>query len=92
MSTLAALGDETRFKILELLRDGERCVCDINDAVDVQQSLLSFHLKILREAGLVRAVKRGRWVHYSIDTARMSAVEDMVNSFTIVTNVAAECC
>src|SRR5690606_26846092 len=48
-----ALSDETRLRIVDLLQRGERCVCELQDALGAAQSRLSFHLKVLREAGLV---------------------------------------
>ncbi|MGH7542071.1 MAG: ArsR/SmtB family transcription factor [Gemmatimonadota bacterium] len=66
-----ALSDETRLGILRLLRDGERCVCELTEALDVAQSLLSFHLKTLKEAGLVSDRRDGRWVYYSLDSAAL---------------------
>jgi ArsR family transcriptional regulator len=62
-----ALSDDTRIRILEALVGKETCVCELVDRLDVAQPLLSHHLKTLREAGLVRAEKRGRWMFYSID-------------------------
>lgn len=59
-----ALSDPKRRRILSLLREGERCVCELVDEMDVGQSLLSFHLKTLREAGLVKGRRDGRWIHY----------------------------
>lgn len=59
-----ALSDPKRRRILALLREGERCVCELVDAMEVSQSLLSFHLKTLKEAGLVEDRRDGRWVHY----------------------------
>ncbi len=61
-----ALSDEKRLAILDLLRAGERCVCDIAGPIGMKQSLLSFHLKVLREAGLLRSARVGKWIHYSI--------------------------
>jgi ArsR family transcriptional regulator len=62
-----ALSDETRLAVVEMLRDGERCLCDLQDALDVAQSRLSFHLKVLKDAGLVSDRKAGRWVHYALN-------------------------
>ncbi len=59
-----ALSDETRLAIVERLRNGERCVCDLTDVLEAAQSRLSFHLKVLREAGLVDCRKEGRWAYY----------------------------
>ena len=61
-----ALSDETRLAIVERLRGGERCVCDLTDLLDAAQSRLSFHLKVLKEAGLVSDRREGRWVHYAL--------------------------
>jgi ArsR family transcriptional regulator, arsenate/arsenite/antimonite-responsive transcriptional repressor len=62
-----ALSDETRVRIVDLLREGELCVCEVTEALELPQSLLSFHLKVLREAGLVRDRRKGRWVYYALD-------------------------
>ena len=62
-----ALSDETRLRILERLRRGERCVCELTDALDAAQSRLSFHLRILKEAGLVRDRRDGRWTYYAVN-------------------------
>ena len=62
-----ALSDETRLQLLELLRGGEQCVCDLTDALDAAQSRLSFHLKTLKDAGLVTDRKQGRWVYYALN-------------------------
>lgn len=69
-----ALSDETRLRILELLRSGERCVCDLSDAIGAQQSRLSFHLRTLKEAGLVSDRRQGRWIYYGL---RVEAFEEM---------------
>lgn len=61
-----ALSDPTRLEILERLRGGERCVCDLVDLIGGGQSRLSFHLKTLKEAGLVHDRREGRWVHYAL--------------------------
>ena len=61
-----ALSDETRLRIIELLRGGEHCVCELTEALDLGQSLLSFHLKTLKEAGLVTDRREGRWMYYAV--------------------------
>lgn len=61
-----ALGDETRLRLLELLREGEQCVCDLTDALRTPQPLLSFHLRTLKDAGLVTDRREGRWVYYAL--------------------------
>lgn len=62
-----ALSDETRLRILKLLEHGELCVCDIVAALDMIQPKVSFHLNVLKEAGLLRDRKDGRWIHYSLN-------------------------
>ena len=61
-----ALSDPTRLAVLELLRRGERCVCDLTGVLETGQSRLSFHLKTLKDAGLVADRRAGRWVYYSL--------------------------
>jgi ArsR family transcriptional regulator len=73
-----ALSDEKRLRILEILRAGECCVCDLSEALDVRQSLLSFHLKTLRDAGLVIDRKEGRWVHYSLSRDTLAEMAEHV--------------
>jgi ArsR family transcriptional regulator len=63
---LQALADENRLRILDALRGGERCVCQLTESLELGQSLLSHHLRVLRDAGLVVDRRDGRWVHYSL--------------------------
>ena len=72
-----ALSDETRLAILDMLRDGERCVCDLQDALDAAQSRLSFHLRVLREAGLVIDRREGRWAYYAVVPAALQEAHDL---------------
>jgi ArsR family transcriptional regulator len=61
-----ALSDPTRLKIVRKLKHGERCVCELTDALDAAQSRLSFHLKVLKDAGVVSDRRDGRWVYYEL--------------------------
>ncbi len=61
-----AFSEPTRIRILHLLRSGELCVCDLITALDVTQSTLSTHLKVIRDAGLVTTRRSGKWIHYSL--------------------------
>ncbi|HET8684914.1 MAG TPA: metalloregulator ArsR/SmtB family transcription factor [Micromonosporaceae bacterium] len=64
---LAVVADPVRWRLLAHLADGAtRCVCDLQPVAAVAANLLSYHLKVLREAGLVRATRRGRWMDYTI--------------------------
>lgn len=64
-----ALCDENRLQILELLRSGEKCACKLLDDLQITQSTLSHHMKLLCDAGIVQGRKDGKWVHYSIDSS-----------------------
>lgn len=75
---MKALSDVKRLRILEQLAGGERCVCDLTDALDAGQSLLSFHMKTLKDAGLVTDRRAGRWVHYSINTDALAGLEEVL--------------
>ena len=72
-----ALSDATRLSIIEMLRDGERCVCELQDELDAAQSRLSFHLRVLRDAGIVSDRKEGRWSYYSIVPDALAEVHDL---------------
>jgi ArsR family transcriptional regulator len=69
-----ALSDRTRLSILERLRLGERCVCDMTDMLDAAQSRLSFHLKVLKDAGLVTDRREGRWMYYTLNQEALDEV------------------
>ena len=89
-----ALSDERRLRILAELRGGEQCVCDLQAELGLAQSLLSFHLKALRDAGLVRVRRSGRWAHYSIDPAGMAHLTTAVAEIgrTAPGSTQAACC
>lgn len=80
LQRIKALADEKRLRIMLELADGERCVCDLTDALEAGQSLLSFHLRTLREAGLVTDRREGRWVHYAISAAGLAELEAFLRS------------
>ena len=62
-----ALSDETRLEIVRLLSHGERCVCELQETLGAAQSRLSFHLRALKDAGLVTDRREGRWVYYGVN-------------------------
>ncbi|MBE0447447.1 MAG: helix-turn-helix transcriptional regulator [Actinobacteria bacterium] len=69
---LKIISDANRLQILCLLKNGEHCVCNIHGALGLPQNLTSHHLKALRDAGLVTWRRDGKWVHYSLNTDRIS--------------------
>ncbi len=73
-----ALSDATRLAIIEMLRDGERCVCELQAELDAAQSRLSFHLRVLKDAGLITDRRDGRWSYYAIAPGALSEVHDLV--------------
>jgi|SRR5215208_3851306 ArsR family transcriptional regulator len=73
-----ALSDETRLSILERLRFGERCVCDLTDALEAAQSRLSFHLRVLKDAGLVVDRREGRWMYYTMNPEVLNEAAELL--------------
>jgi len=69
----AALADPARLRVLAVLADAERCVCDIQSAAPMAANLLSYHLRTLREAGLIEGNRRGRFIDYRL-TARAATL------------------
>ena len=82
LKTVSALNDETRVMILRFIdANGECCVCDLQNSLNMIQSRLSRHLKILKEAGFLKVVRRGTWAYYSIrsplDRFRLEALQEI---------------
>ena len=82
LKSISALNDETRILIVRFLdKYGECCVCDMQSSLDMIQSRLSRHLKILKEAGFIRVDRKGTWAYYSIrsplDRFRSEAIEEI---------------
>ena len=73
-----ALGDETRLQIIDRLSGGEQCVCDLTDLLETGQSRLSFHLKILKDAGILKDRREGRWVYYALNPEAVVKLERFV--------------
>lgn len=74
-----ALADETRLNILAQLKDGEKCVCELTEALQAGQSRLSFHLKTLKDAGIVIDRREGRWVYYTLN---VTAIPELISFLT----------
>ena len=71
---LKALADPLRLAVIEALGGGERCVCELTGELGLAQSKLSFHLKVMKEAGLLEAREEGRWIYYRL---RAEAIADL---------------
>lgn len=78
-----ALADETRLRILALLRGGEHCVCELTEALEIGQSLLSFHLRTLREARLVTDRRQGRWTYYALNEPEFASLAAALTTLTM---------
>jgi len=90
-----ALSDETRLEIVQRLRGGEKCVCDLTDLLDAAQSRLSFHIKVLKDAGLITDRRAGRWIHYSLNREAFSELQDLLGDMKPSTRrlaVKDDCC
>ena len=79
-----AFCDEIRLMVLSLLRDGERCACDLLEWVPVGQSTLSHHMKILVESGVVAARRDGKWIYYSISREGSEGALKLLRELTAV--------
>lgn len=88
-SAFHALSDGTRLELVQFLMSGERCVCELQEGLGAAQSRLSFHLKTLKDAGLVKDRREGRWVYYALD---LDALGDLASLLSEVRTRGAECC
>lgn len=69
-----ALSDPKRLAIIELLRSGEKCACVLMDQLDLGQSAVSYHMKILCQSGLVDSRQEGKWTHYRLSPTGCSSI------------------
>lgn len=76
----AVLGEEKRLAILATLGVEERCACDLTGCCGDRQPLLSFHLRRLRESGLVSARREGRWMHYSLEREKLRELAEALRA------------
>jgi len=83
-----ALSDGTRLSILQRLRFGGRCVCDLTDALDAAQSRLSFHLKVLKDADLVTDRREGRWMYYTLNPGTLNEVAELIDGLAATPSAA----
>ena len=86
-----ALGDENRIRILKLLHDGEKCACKLLEELNIGQSTLSHHMKILCDAGIVTGRKEGKWMHYSICCEGVCGLHTMLQELLAPENLPADC-
>ncbi len=75
-----ALGDETRLKIVEMLKAGTLCACKILEKFNFTQPTLSYHMKSLVDCGLVSVEKKGTWNHYTLNETTLKELCSFLNS------------
>ena len=86
-SSFHALSDPLRLQVIELLREQELCVCELCEELSVTQSKLSFHLKTLKEAGLVRSRQEGRWIYYCLNLPQFVVLEQYLAEYRRFSNI-----
>lgn len=84
-----AFCDENRLQILEMLRSGEKCACKLLENLNIGQSTLSHHMKILLDSGIVKSRIEGKWTHYSINEEGTVYAKELLNTL-ITTNITNE--
>ena len=86
-----ALGDENRIRILKLLKGGEQCACKLLEELNISQSTLSHHMKILCDAEIVTGRKDGKWMHYSICCDGVCQLRSVLRELLAPENVPSDC-
>ena len=77
---LRVLADPIRLQVVQALAAGERCVCDLTAELQLAQPRLSFHLRVMKEAGLITARQQGRWVYYRLQPALLLVLRDWLTA------------
>ena len=91
VAVFKALGDENRIRILKLLHGGEKCACKLLEELNISQSTLSHHMKILCDAGIVTGRKEGKWMHYSICCEGVCQLRGMLQELLAPENIPSDC-
>lgn len=76
-----ALADENRLQILEIIKGGEICACEILDRLNIVQSTLSHHMKILCDSNILNSRKEGKWTYYSFNCDSIENIKDILNYY-----------
>ena len=83
-----AFCDEKRLRILELLRGGEKCACHLTKRLDIGQSAISYHMRILVDSGVVESRQGGKWTHYKISTEGSRQAGELLRELTAIDEAA----
>jgi len=89
---LKALADPLRLQVIEALHSGERCVCELTEELNLTQSKLSFHLKVMREADLLEAREEGRWIYYRLRAEALGALQNWLATLAPISERQARSC
>lgn len=87
-----AFCDEKRLRILELLRGGEKCACVLLEQLDLGQSGLSYHMKVLIESGIVENRQEGKWTHYKISEKGSAYASTLLKKLTTPNTISENIC
>ena len=89
-----ALSDEHRIAVMDMLISGEKCACELLEALNIGQSTLSHHMRILCDAGLVIPRKEGKWTYYSLSKAGISKLAEIVGRYSSASSapIKRRCC
>jgi ArsR family transcriptional regulator len=86
---LQAVADPVRWAVLSMLVEAPRCVCKLQEQIPIAGNLLSYHLKVLREAGLVTTSRRGRWVDYALAAGAPERMREALPGASVSASVTA---
>ena len=86
-----ALGDENRIRVLKILRSGEKCACHLLEELNISQSTLSHHMKILCDTGIVTGRKEGKWMYYAICCEGVCGLQASLRALLAPENLPADC-
>lgn len=88
---IKALADENRLAVLERLQSGEKCACVLLEELNITQSTLSHHMKLLCDSGIVEYRKEGKWMHYSISKKGSKEIQNILMKYTSAPEENCEC-
>ena len=88
---MESLSDPIRINILELMMNGEICVCDLVKVTGLSQSKISYHIKILKDSGLIIDRQQGRWVYYKLDVEVLSDIQNWMGNLIQSSNNKRNC-
>jgi ArsR family transcriptional regulator len=92
MLGLQAIAEPTRARIIALLSHGEHCVCEVGETLALSPALVSHHLRALRDGGLLRERRSGRWVYYSLDLEALAVLRSALDELLTPPDTATAAC